>query len=264
MTEFTERYQKLSKAALLEIISNASSYQATAVETAKLELLTRGVSEEDLNEVIAVNLEQAAQQQKLLNEQQKAKKAEMKVFLEPINPFLKGLSGHEREIRIMSWIFTAIGLYAIIVLIELYNLNQSLINDLFSMSRGFEENYITLLCLVFGFMIVIGVVLFWLRKRFGWILITFLAVLGIIGKLFNFFYVANKASSEFKRNMDAIMSSDWSIMLYCVYISLFLYVCIFLFRRKTRQIFSVTSSLSFLVFMLAFVLQIVVWSIFIN
>lgn len=266
MTEFTERYQQLTNEELLNIIANASSYQPIAVETAKQELLTRGVSEEHLNELIAQNLEAAAQQQKLLKEQQETEKTEMKALFEPVNPFQKEVPLHERQVRFMSWIFMALGLYAILVLIEIYRLNSSLSSkyDMFTISGESEKNYVSLLCFVSGIIIMIGLVLFWKRKRFGWILITFTAVSGIIGMLFNFFYNANTASPEFKKNFENIMSSDWKIMLYFVYFGFFLYACNFLYRRKTRKMFNVTSALSFLVFMIAFVLQIIVCFTYMN
>lgn len=266
MTEFTERYKQLSDDELLAIIANASSYQPIAVETAKQELLTRGVPEEGLNELIAQNLEVAAQEQKLLKEQQEVEKTEMKALFEPVNPFLKGVSLHERQVRFMSWVFTVLGLYAISVLVNVYRLNSSLSNEynMFVISREPEKNYVSLLCFASGILIMISLVLFWKRKRFGWILVTFIAISGIIGKLFNFFYEANMASSGFKRNIENIMSSDWKITLYFVYFGFSLYVCNFLYRRKTREIFNVTSAASFFVFMIALVLQIVVCFIYMN
>ncbi|WP_290679361.1 hypothetical protein [Kordia sp.] len=43
MTEFTKRYQQLTDEELFDILAIALNYQAIAVETAKKELLARGV-----------------------------------------------------------------------------------------------------------------------------------------------------------------------------------------------------------------------------
>jgi len=123
MMEFTERYRQLSDEGLLAILADASSYQQTAIETAKQELLDRGVSEAELEELILENAKETQHKQKLLQEKRIQKHLRKKAFFDPLNPFLKGLEWHERQIRILSWIFTGIAIYVIVLLIYM------LVND---------------------------------------------------------------------------------------------------------------------------------------
>lgn len=49
MTEFTELYKKLSNSELLTIIVEAEKYNPIAVETAKTEIESRKLTEQELN-----------------------------------------------------------------------------------------------------------------------------------------------------------------------------------------------------------------------
>ncbi len=268
MTEFTERYQKLSKAALLEIIANASSYKVTAVETAKLELLTRGVSEEDLNEIIAVNLEEAAQQQKLLNEQQKNKQTKKNVFFNSVNPFLKGLESHERQIRLLSWMFSIISICVVFIIcyfiIENYSFFMVLLRYPFEETFGYyfadvKASYLVSVIL-FILSIIVGAAVFWKRNRIGWILMT----IGIIGSSIAFvmplvhllFFTPQHQANEI---IDEFMMSDITIVKNICYTIFFMFSLYVLFKGKVRNVFNVNSISVYLTVLLAILLQFFIW-----
>lgn len=261
MTEFTEQYKKLPKEELIDIIANASMYQPIAVETAKKELISRGVLEEHLDELIAQNAEDTKQQQKLLQEKKQAKEAVQKAVFDPINPFLEGLEYHERQIRFMSWIFTAIGLYVAFVFLRFFLEYYSFIVD-FSpsiFSVEFEKSYVLLIYLVYLIAIIVGPILFWKRSRFGWILITFIIISRVFDTIFEFLFYVNTPYLRFDHMVDNFMRSDWRILGFLLYAAFFIYILNFLFKRKTKNVFKVTTTTSFLTCMVALGLQIAIW-----
>ncbi|MFK7750032.1 MAG: hypothetical protein AB8B65_16695 [Kordia sp.] len=261
MTEFTERYKKLPQEELLDIISNASKYQSIAVDTAKKELLSRGVLEEHLDELIAQNIEDTKQQQKLLQEKQQKKDAITKAIFDPINPLLEGLGYHERQTRFMSWIFTGIGLYVAFVFIRVFVQYYSLIvrfsSSIFSVD--FSESYILLLYLLYLIPIIVGPILFWKRTQFGWILVTFTIVSGVLSNVFDFIYYANLPYFRFEQMIDRFMMSNLNIVLFLVCVFFFIYSWNFLVKRKTKAVFNVTKIGSILTFIVALALQVALW-----
>ncbi|WP_298518587.1 hypothetical protein [uncultured Kordia sp.] len=261
MTEFTERYRKLSDEELLGIITSASSYQPIAIETAKLELLNRGIPEDELNELITQNREEAAERQKNLQEKKEASEAKKKAFFDPINPFLKGLESHERQIRILSWLLSGLGLYVAVLLIYIFIEGYALIHLFLSsiLSVEFGKSYLLILYLIYIISTILGPILFWKRTRFGWFLSAFIIISSALGLILTVFYYASQPYYQFDEIVDAFMMSDTRIMIHLFYVSFVTFGLYVLFKRKVKYIFNVKKTIIWIAWITAIICQMLLW-----
>ncbi|QHI39052.1 hypothetical protein IMCC3317_44530 [Kordia antarctica] len=275
MTEFIERYKKLSDKELLAIIANASSYTSIALEAAKQELIARGISPDHLAELETQNIIDTKEKEALLQkrkvERERSKTDFFTLFI-TVNPFLKQLASHERLIRIMSWIFTVISIYVIFVLVYfiktygyLFTVNQYEIGEYFDyqFSRyGIGTSYL-LLCLVYIISIIPGTILFWKRKRLGWVLTTFYMVSVAVGLFFLLLYYTTKPGYQFNRMVDEFMMSDLP-MWYSLYIAFLVFCLYVLFKGKVKNVFKIKKGVGFLIVILAIIFQVLLWYPFIT
>lgn len=253
MTEFTERYKELTNEELLDILANASSYQPIAVKTAKNELLTRGIQDDQLDELIVQNKKETEQKQKFQQQRKKAQKAEMKAFFDPINPFLKGLELHERQIRVLSWIFIALAIYT------LYN-NFSLMGLYFEDMFNGEIGLYSIEDLLEIFAIVIGAILFWKRMKFGWVLTTFYISCIIGSFVLSLIHTMTGSIHKFNKMIDDFMTADTSLILsLMLLVTSFIVVFYILLKRNVRITFSIKSAEAKLTLFIAFILQVIMW-----
>jgi hypothetical protein len=167
MNQFTERHKTLSNSELLRVIENPSDYQSEAVEAAKTEIDQRNLPDQE-NEDAKRNLEVERQEQQKQNKkkaevEQKVKTLGTSIF-DTINPIQKSAPTAERLIRLITIVF---GLMAIFKWYNQFGLVKFMLTD---KSAGWDlsmvEYFLPLILLP------VATILFWLRKKSGWILMA--------------------------------------------------------------------------------------------
>ncbi len=167
MNQFTQRYQAFSNPDLLKVIENQSDYQAEAYEAAKAELARRMLSDEDLKE--AHEQLEAEENERKLNAakrselEEKAKKIGSGV-VDFMKPFQDSKPNTEKTIMALSITF---GLLAILQWYREFEMFSSLFDDSLGDWDLSVFEYLFPL-----FLVPLATLLFWLRKKNGWIILT--------------------------------------------------------------------------------------------
>ena len=165
--EFDEKFKNYSNSDLLRIIENPNDYQLQAVETAKNIISERQLSEMEIK--IAKNELENKKQEKSRKEQQK-KEVEDKVknvgksIFDQINPIQKKLPSSEKVIRTISILFG--GLFLIYLYRE-FGMLRFMLADSFA-----EWDFSTVLYFLPLIALPTAVILFYLKKKIGWLLLT--------------------------------------------------------------------------------------------
>ncbi len=255
MTEFTERYKQLSDQELLAILTDASSYQPIAVETAKQELDSRKLSEEQ----IAMLETQAAREKQQKETQRQKRKEENETFKKDffslfatVNIFEQHIEFYEKQIRYMCWFFAIIAIYT---LITNYSLAGWYIEDLFKGEIGAD------LVIYFAdiLAIVLGAILFWKRKTLGWILVTFYIVTGLTGLIISLIYTIKHPSYIYTGSLMTSSITAGVIGTYIIGFIFFgtnLYV---LLKEKVKNVFKVDSTIAIITVVLTIAIQGALW-----
>jgi hypothetical protein len=165
MNQFTERYKIASNTELLKIIENSDDYQPLAVETAKTELDSRQLNEQDLS--TAKEELNIIRQKSELKEQKKQEliskvKNVANSTLDNINPIQESPLKTDKLIKLISIVFGAIAVYQIIK-------EFGMLSFMFS-DQG-EWDFSLILYFLPLILIPTATILFWLRKKIGWILL---------------------------------------------------------------------------------------------
>ena len=175
MSEFTEHYSKLSNSALFEILSNSSSYKAAAIKTAKEEIESRNLSEIEVpmakQDIESKNREQEISRSKRKQKVDKTKES-LASYFDRINPFHSEITTAEKTIRLITIIFGGISIY------NIYNefdmLQFQFENGISGWDLSMVEYFLPI------FFLPLATILFWKRKRIGWIMLSaFLTYSGI-------------------------------------------------------------------------------------
>jgi hypothetical protein len=165
--EFSEKFKTYSNTDLLRVIENPNDYQFQAVETAKTIFSDRQLSEMEIkiakDELETERQEKSKKEQQKLAVENKIKDVGKSIF-DHINPIQKEIPTSEKTIRIISILFGGLFLF------QLYKE--------FGMLRFmFTNNYAEWdfsMALYFLPLIVIptATILFYLRKKTGWLLLA--------------------------------------------------------------------------------------------
>ena len=163
---FSESYARLSNSSLLKILSRAKDYQPLAVETARAELQDRQLSQEAYKEA---SLELEKEQRVELEEQEKREVAAnrmrekaMKLF-DSLNPVRKKASSSAQMINIICLLLMVGFLYSAV---QDYAYFQFLITQS-------SPSLSLILILSFGLLYTpLTTILFWKRKKAGWVLLA--------------------------------------------------------------------------------------------
>jgi hypothetical protein len=176
MNQFTERYKSFTNSDLLRVIENQSDYQPEAVEAAKTEINQRNLPDQELSEAKS-ELEAERQEKKKQNEkraevERKVKSLGTSVF-DTINQIQESAPTTERLIRLVTIVF---GLIAVFKWYSQFGLVKFMLTD---NSAGWDlsmvEYFLPLILLP------IALILFWLRKKSGWILMAAYLTYSTIG-----------------------------------------------------------------------------------
>ena len=236
MTEFTEIYKKLSNTELLQIISESHNYKPEAVETAKDEIASRDLTQQELEN--AKNEVELRIRTKQLKAQNLSKKKQLyidglKPFLESINPIQKGSQSSEKIFRL------TIVITLLIIATLIYDLS-GFIRYLFSSSLS-DLDLSGVLYIAPLIIAVIGLFLYWKRKRVGWILLTFLFSYSFFGTISMLFYdLFTYSNDDFNIDYSLFETSKLIAIVSALFYGGLLYInC----KRELRESFEVTNRL---------------------
>ncbi len=160
MNSFSEKYKELSSLELVRIIENSDDYQPTAVEAASQELTTRKLTD---NEFTAAKQELQMQrlEQVQKENQRRERFSKYQKLLKPIDPEKPAV---HKLILSISLVFGILSLFQIMSQLELLQLIFTEFESAFDFY--FFTFAIPLLWLP------IAVVLFWLRRKSGWLMLA--------------------------------------------------------------------------------------------
>jgi len=183
---FTELYKTLPIDKLLDIIDNPNDYQILAVETAKLELDNRQLSIDELETAKAI---QADKQKEKANKLQKTKAIEDKFksvgssLADKLNPIQKEPPTIDRQIILISLFVGGLFFY------QIYK-EFNILTYFFVYDGKWDASMV--FYLLFFSILPIGGILFWLKKTYGWILLTLYFSYNTAGAVLLFFSQLNR------------------------------------------------------------------------
>lgn len=243
MIPFSERYKTFEDLQLIRITINPEDYQDEAVDAATEEINNRQLSEEKINELTDIILQE--NQESLINEERKRAKKNIiqkqtRQFIQKLNPFKSNIPWPVRFIRFVV-ILLGIITIATWTTQAKFLLNQFPLGE-FSLSYyGFVLFRILLLLAL-----PVIIVLFFKKKPIGWI--------------FTFSYTLYRSvslavlSTFYIRTPGIIDSTSYTIM----YISLslvLLIVSIVLLQQKVRTIFNIKKTTGLLIAVFVFLIS---------
>jgi len=167
MTEFTELYQKLSNSELLKIISESEKYNPIAVETAKTEIASRQLTEQELNQAKSKIVEKENAKKRVI---EKRKEFEKKIgknastLFDTINPIQNGIQTPEKIIRLTILVFGGLAIYRLYQQLGMFQI---------IFHEGISDWDLSMIEYFFPIIILpIAVILYWKRNKIGWILLS--------------------------------------------------------------------------------------------
>jgi len=167
MKEYTERYKKLSTSDLLRVIENPSDFKPQAVEAAESELKQRNLSSQEIEEVkkdFELARQEKDRQKEKIDEAEEKLKSLGSSFFNLINPIQAEVPSAERQIKSLALLF---GLIAIFQWYKEFGLVKFMLSeDPIAWDLSMFEYFLPLILLP------IALILFWLRKKSGWILMA--------------------------------------------------------------------------------------------
>ncbi|MEI6123898.1 MAG: hypothetical protein WCQ95_09720 [Bacteroidota bacterium] len=190
MNPFSEKYKLSRTSDLLKIIECPDEYQPLAVEAAKFEIADRQLTDIELNEA-KTELEFQRQENKIRID--KKREIENNVrrnifnFLNTFNLIQKSTPTSDKLIKLISIVFGAISVY------KIYN-EFNFITSLFTYNSGHWDLWTVLYILPLIFL-PIAIVLFWRRKKIGWILLVVFLTYSIINLIALIYVIINSKSS---------------------------------------------------------------------
>lgn len=167
MNEFKDKFKKFDNRQLLKIVAEPENYQVAAIEAAKTELKLREVTDDESREVLS-ELNELRKKKKHTDDQLKNGANSFGDFVRELSEILKPIhaspQSQERKINLMVLVFGSIALYRWYKELPMYfsYIGNWSINDIL----GATIYHLPVLLLS------IGVVLFWLRKRLGWFIMS--------------------------------------------------------------------------------------------
>ncbi len=169
MTEFTELYRKLSNSELLKIIAESDKYNPIAVETAKMEIDSRRLSPEELDQAKAFNIERERKKKFAIEhrhrQEENIKKSASALF-DTINPIQNGTRTPEKIIGLITLIFSGIAIYRIF---REFGMLRYMLTD----TDGGGLWDFSMIGYFFPLILLsIAIFLFWKRKKSGWVLLS--------------------------------------------------------------------------------------------
>ena len=167
MTDFTETYKTLTNTELFKIIERKKDYQVLAVEAAQNEINKRNLSAVDIqNSKNEIENEEKKKDIILKNKKDKEEKLNQlgSTFFDTISPLQKGIQTPEKLVRLITIIFTGLSIIQ-------FFLEFGMISFMFT-SNSAEWDFSMILYFMPLIIIPLTTILFWKRKKIGWIFLT--------------------------------------------------------------------------------------------
>lgn len=181
--DFTEKFKTLSNAELFERIDNPGNYQPDAVETAKIIIASRNLSEAEISiakeELVRQKQQQEAKTRKQRNIENKIKDGSM-LLLENLNPIRSNKPSTERIITTIGIVFAAFFLF------QLYNEFKMIVFLLHDI-RTYWDFY-TIIYFMLLLLLAAAIFPFLRRKKTGWVLLAIYLSYYAVSSIFYFFY----------------------------------------------------------------------------
>ena len=243
--DFNKKFQTYSTTELLKIIENAADYQPQAVEAAKTILAHRQLSGAELETAkseLETERQQKANAQQQKRETENRVKNTSKALFQQINPMQKGLPTSERVIRGVS-IF--LGVLFLVHLHRQFNLLRLVFTGSF-------VDWIDVVLYLSPFLIILAVaVLFFMRKKVGWLLAAAFFTYSAISAVVMSVFAATWQPSGIEA-LDALFSPN-PIMSYVFAFLLFASVVWAISRENVREVYLISKKTAILsIFVVAF------------
>ncbi|NRD22894.1 hypothetical protein HNV10_06555 [Winogradskyella litoriviva] len=251
MTEYTDYYKTLSLSQLYKIIEESEKYNPIAVKTAEQEINHRQNNEANFNDTKSIIEDQKKQNDTRLrnkkNQEEKLKQGAF-TFLETISPIQNGIQTPERIIRLITILF---GIIAVFKIYDDFWFLQFMLTD------GLDNwDLSMLLYLVELIILPITVILFWQRKKTGWILLALLLTSTAVSAINHFLSSINRKPSDFS-GIDNLFP-EISPM---AYVTAFLFCSTSLWlicKKSVSSIFKVSEQTVFLAVSLTIIAQLII------
>jgi hypothetical protein len=178
MNEFIERYKTLSDLELLKIIDLADDYQPSAVIAAKTEFENRNLKKEEIEFILQqLNKEKAITKEKVELRKKQANDIKKRIadIFDYFNPIQKEIPKPDKIIK-----FLFLG-YLVFFFYKFYKEFRFLI-WMFTDSRA-DWDLSTFFYFFPLIILPIAIILFWKRKRIGWVLLSIFNSYSVIGAL---------------------------------------------------------------------------------
>jgi len=178
MNMFSEKFKNLSNKELFEIIENKDKYQVLAVETAKLEIQSRNLTQKEINEIKS-EIEKD-KRKKIENQKNEIiVKKNINEFINIFNPISYNKFSTE---KILNFIIVIYGIIAMYLFYDKFYFLKFLFID------SFKKWDWTIILYLFPFIILpTSLIFLWKKKKIGWILfviyLTF-SLINFIGYLY--------------------------------------------------------------------------------
>jgi hypothetical protein len=230
MNPFAEKYKTLSNAQLVEITLNPGDYQAAAVQAAEQELLSRNLAEEELAKARAEN-------QLLADEKLESEEA-FNAQASRIKDFLFKLPGSLIKNDTPKYIGVIILIIAILSLWVGVDELFRFFARLFPV-RPVQRSLLSLLgsfSLFSGIYLSLTAILFWQRKKWGWIYLTGYTVFCITNQAIFITQLIWSGQISFYFSVGA-WSSFSTIILRDTLI--YIAIVVFVFQKKVRTLYQI-------------------------
>jgi len=221
LNPFTERYKTIRNSDLLTIIDHPGDYQELAVEAALIELGNRKLADDQINEarasLNAMEEEKRAQQAKLNAFERRIKSAGA-TLVDSLNPKNEDPAATTRLINIISIFLAGLSCFQ---LLDYAGLLVGYGMGFYNFNIGNLPMWTPMVFLP------LATILFWMRRRAGWVLISILFTHWFFSTLFSFIVQLDEFNTI-------------PVLIYCVAIIIFGGVLLAILGEKIRRAFSVT------------------------
>lgn len=230
LQDFAERYKMISNSELMEILQNPSQYQSIALSAAKSEFASRRLSDVEINEAKQILLNKKNKNDKQ-NEKQEEIKAKLinagSVVYDTVSPLQSTISTAVKIIRITAIVFTFLVIYKISVNFDLL---LAIIKGNSGESFGYTLYFFPIL------VELVATILFWLKKKSGWLLLAFFCSYSLIEVLYGLYY---SISFQFRKETINYLFPTPSPSAYIITILFYVGTILAINRQDIREIYRV-------------------------
>ena len=226
MNAFEEKYQSVSDLELIKILENPEGYLPEAIEAAKNEMAKRNLTETEMTAVKNKFAEESAARQLKKENKDKAGQEIYKLLIwvyDAFHPFRDHITRAEKDIRSISIVLS---IYAIF----------SIYNAMWLVSTVIIWDFYMVLFAASYLWFPAAIVLFWFRKRAGWLMLASFALykaFSLIALMVSDWYF----QSELYNLDHSFTFFSWAVQLF--HILIYGGSCWLLAKERVRNVFSI-------------------------